>query len=176
MKKITYLLTAQEIEELAKLAKKNLESLKRGYAKAPSNYGNQSIDALLPAWKEIAKVKAIFQQMEKDGVATVTREPDSYFTFADHCGDCFDPEINNDIDPDELATQRKRELARFNRNGAWYHTLYVLGEEMDSIAGFVGKDFYGSGYDIDFYAKALKGIEQKLPDYHAALIDAVNAI
>ena len=176
MKNITYTLPANEQVNLVEAVKSIYEKFAACYHKNPERYGNMSINALQAMWLETAKAQGIFQQLEKDGIAHILQTRDAYFTFSDHAGDMFDPEVNNDIDPEELKTQRRRELARFNRNGVWYHTLMVFGKELDSIGGFVGKDFYGSGYDTDFYATALENIRKQLPDYHSELIDAVSLI
>ena len=46
--------------------------------------------------------------------------------------------------------------------------LNVLSNEMayeEAIGGFVGSDFYGSGYDNDFYRTAIESIKKQLPEY-----------
>lgn len=50
--------------------------------------------------------------------------------------------------------------------------LVVDGDELDCIDGFVGDDFYGSGYDEEFYATAIEHLESNYPDYFADLRDA----
>ncbi len=176
MKNITYTLTKNEKVDLTATVKKIFDQHTAMYHKNPQRFGNISVQSLESMWLEAAKAKGIFQQLEKDGVSIITRDSDQYYTFADHEGDMFDPDINNNIDPEELKTQRRRELGRFNRNGVWCHTLFVLGEEIECMGGFVGKDFYGSGYDSDFYASALKTIEKALPQYYTELIEAVSLI
>ena len=173
MKQVNYTVTPEEQEQLKTYISKIIAGFRLSYDKNPERYGS-TVETLLPAWQEVARAKAIFEQLEKDGVATITREKDDFFTFADWAGDCFDPDINNNVPAEELKTQRKRALARFNRNGVWYHTLYVLGEELDAIGGFVGKDFNGSGYDTDFFASALKKVGEELPDYYSQLIAATS--
>ncbi len=176
MKNITYTLTESEKVDLVDTIKQIFEKQVTLYHANAERFGNISVQSLESMWLETSKAKGIFQQLEKDGIATITREADQYYTFADHAGDMFNPDINDDIDPEELKTQRLRELGRFNRSGVWYHTLFVLGEEIDTIGGFVGKDFYGSGYDSDFYASALKTIEETLPQYFAELVEAVSLV
>ncbi|UTQ72830.1 hypothetical protein [Vibrio phage vB_VpS_CC6] len=137
---------------------RELQKQKDRYAANPDLYGKQTEESLLPRWIDNAYSKAVFKQLEVDGLAHINKESDSFYSFADHAGDCFDPEVNKDIDPAELKRQRKNELARFNRQGVYYHELIVLGETLGSIGGFVGNDFYGSGYDIDFYNTAITHI------------------
>ncbi|UCW44093.1 hypothetical protein [Vibrio phage F23s1] len=137
---------------------RELQKQKDRYAANPDLYGKQTEESLIQRWIDNAYSKAVFQQLERDGLARINKETDSFYSFADHAGDCFDPEVNKDIDPAELKRQRKNELARFNRQGVYYHELIVLGETLGSIGGFVGNDFYGSGYDIDFYNTAINHI------------------
>jgi len=98
--------------------------------------------------------KALFNLFVNDGLANITKEADEYYTFEDHAGECFCPIVNTEISPAELKRQEKKERARFNRKGCFAMTLYILGNEVGSIGGFVGNDFYGSGYDNDFYNQA----------------------
>ena len=176
MKKITYTLTLAEQTALVKAAQINLELCQASYSRNPERYGNQPVNGLQSVWLETSKLKAIFAQLESDGIATVRKERDEFYTFADHAGDVFDPEVNDDIDPEELQTQCRRERARFNRAGTWFHSLNVLGNELDSMGGFVGNDFNGSGYDIDFYASALQQVQNALPEYHDELVAALSSI
>ncbi len=176
MKNVSYTLTLAEKTELINAAQANLEMCQASFAKHPERYGNQPVNGLQSVWLEISKLKAIFAQLENDGIATIRKERDEFYTFADHAGDLFNPEVNNNIDPEELKTQRRRELARFNRAGTWFYSLNVLGNELDSMGGFVGNDFNGSGYDIDFYASALQEVQNVLPEYHDELAAALSNI
>ncbi len=176
MKIITYTLTLAEKTELVKAAQINLELCQASYSKNPERYGNQPVNGLQNAWLETSKLKAIFAQLKNDGIATIRKERDEFYTFADHAGDMYDPEVNDDIHPEELKTQRRRELARFNRAGVWFYTLNVLGNELDSMGGFVGNDFCSSGYVIDFYASALQEVQSALPEYYDELVAALSNI
>ena len=116
-------------------------------------------------WHKLAVWQALFEQAKKDGLASIEKLPDSYYSFKDHEGDCFNPEVNPDIDPAQLKRDRAKEQRRFHRQGAFYHTLWVAGEYLDGISGFVGDDFYGSGYDDEFYRTAVEKINELHPDY-----------
>jgi len=98
--------------------------------------------------------KALFNLFVNDGLANITKEVCGFYTFEDHAGECFCPIVNDNLSPAELKRQEKKERARFNRQGCFAMTLYILGNKVDSIGGFVGNDFYGSGYDNDFYTQA----------------------
>ncbi len=173
MKQVIFTLSAEEKIILATAAQSYFDDMQCAYTNKPANY-NQPVENLVPMWREVAKAKAIFQQLVSDGVASISKQPDVTLTFADHAGDMFDPDINDNIDPEDLETERRRAMARFNRAGAWYHTLTVLDKELDSIGGFVGDDFKDSGYDTEFHAAALAEVEQQLPDYYFQLIDALS--
>jgi len=77
----------------------------------------------------------------------------------------FCPNTNPEINGDELKRQERNERARMNKQGAWFFTLVVKNEDLDSIGGFVGNDFYGSGYDTDFYRGALMQVKDTHPEY-----------
>jgi hypothetical protein len=47
--------------------------------------------------------------------------------------------------------------------------LTVECRNVDSIGGFLGNDFYGSGYDNDFYRSAINLVPEAHPDYIAAM-------
>lgn len=94
------------------------------------------------------------------GLLKIEQVEDSLTTFADLCGDCFCPLTNPDIDPAELARQKRAYRARVARQGIHGAVLFTRARpcaewvESDSIFGFVGSDFIGSGYDGDFLASA----------------------
>lgn len=144
---------------------KAIGKLQNAYDNDRERFGSQSLLLLKKAWCQTAVDEAIFKLLEQDGLACISKERDDYYTFSDHEGDCFNPEVNSNIDPEQLKKERKREMARFNRQGVWYHSLVVMGEHQDSIGGFVGNDFYGSGYDNDFYHTAIEKVAEQYPEY-----------
>lgn len=155
MKTVTYSINKLDVMHVAHPV--GIASLSKNYddyANHPEWFGGRDLNELKALWLETAVSVACFEVLKRDGLALIQKKEDNFYTFADHEGDCFDPSVNSDISPEELKRQRKRERARFNRQGVWYHTLVVLHEERDSIGGFVGDDFYCSGYDTDFYNQA----------------------
>jgi len=94
------------------------------------------------------------------GLLKIEQVEDSVTTFADLCGDCFCPVTNPDIDPETLTRQKRAFRARVARQGVHGAVLFTRARpcdewsESDSIFGFVGSDFIGSGYDSDFLASA----------------------
>ena len=164
MKTTTYSISPEEKQALNKSVKQYLSSLARKFADNPSGF-SQSSDALIPVWVDLAHNKAIFEQVTRDGLATISKSLDPYYTFADHAGDTFCPMTNHDICPKELKRQERKARARLSKQGAFYMELTVLGEVEDASGGFVGNDFYGSGYDNDFYRCAIEILSEAMPDY-----------
>ncbi|AFV81336.1 hypothetical protein F862_gp104 [Vibrio phage vB_VpaS_MAR10] len=169
----TVKITNSDLVSIRSKFDRELEKQKRRFQAKPEQYGSRTEEDLLPLWIDNAYCKALFKQLEFDGLATITKETDSFYTFADHAGDCYNAEANPDIDPAELRRQRKNELARFNRQGVYYHELLIDGESFGSIGGFVGNDFYGSGYDIDFYKTAITEIGNR---YGAGFLPTLDQI
>ncbi len=175
MRQVIFTLSAEEKIKLATAAQGFFDDMQCAYTTNPVNY-NSPVENLVPMWREVAKSKAIFQQLVNDGIASIRKQPDRSLTFDAHARDAFQQNSDDNIHPEDLDTKRRREMARFNREGAWYHTLTVLDNELDSMGGFVGNDFNSSGLNIEFYALALTEVEKQLPDYHFQLINAVNDI
>lgn len=140
MKTTSYFISAKDEASIHHLQNKYVAEHEADYAENPTHYGSRSIDELRELWKHNGGVHGIFTVLENDGLAAIDREPDHFYTFSDHAGDCFDPEVNSDIEPTELKRQEKRERGRFRRQGAWCYSLRVLGREPEHgiIGGFVG--------------------------------------
>ena len=172
MKTVDYSVSIIDRATVLQVQNTYMAKCEEAYKEAPHCFGNRSIESLRELWKSNGGYEGMFTVIERDGLAYIAKEEDAYYTFADHAGDCFDPTVNTDIDPEELKRQERRERARMSRQGAWYHTLHVDGVEGDCIGGFVGNDFYGSGYDTDFYAEAVNQLKSKYPTYIAELMEA----
>ena len=172
MKTITYSVSNDDVNFLVDTASKAYCKDVKAYEANPHRWGKQDKSGVLAMFKYQAQIFATFALFERDGIAAITKETDEFYAFADHKGDTFCPVTNPDIDSDELKRQERRERARFNRQGVHFHTLVVDGFDCDSIGGFVGNDFYGSGYDYDFYNDAIK----KISSTHADYIEAINNV
>lgn len=123
----------------------------------------------------------VFKHFEYKNLVRLVPEPDDLPTD-DLFGNCFD-ECHADTIPGglrELRAQEKRALDRVNEDGQRFiHTDYLrVGyasqdpdgwHQADGIGGFVGDDFYGSGYEPDLYRSALEGLFEsrggRLPEY-----------
>jgi hypothetical protein len=106
-----------------------------------------------------AGVEMVFNQLRECGWVDIQDEPDDLF-YDDLFGDCYDPVVNNDINPNVLAKQEAAAIEQINNDGVWVTVAKYRDpteyeddrewHETDSCGGFVGGDFWGSGYDIDF--------------------------
>lgn len=172
MKTVQLSVSETDIAEIKAIQAKYVKKTTDYYNEHPTHFIRRPFDELAKVWHYNGGLEGVFSVIKNDGLATISKERDAYYSFADHAGDCFDPTVNTDIAPEELKRQEKRELARFNRQGVWYHTLSVEGKEIDdcSIGGFVGNDLYGSGYDLDFYRAAIDELRSKHSDYIATLL------
>lgn len=173
MKTITYSLSQDDKTTLGERVKFLIKSELEKYNKNPKHYNTRSLDLLKMSWQKIAIVQACFELFERDGLAHIEKWDDETYELDHLLGDCFCPIANPDIDPAELKRQKRNYLARINRQGVHGHTLHVLGNELDSIGGFVGNDFYGSGYDVDFYNAAFNTLRDNhdTREYIANIID-----
>lgn len=142
------------------------------FAKNPQWYGEKTDRELAPQWRQNAIKFAAFEQLKRDGIASIEKIADEFYNFDDLCGDCFDPNLNPDIDPAELRKQKNNYKQRCKKSGVWIMELMINGESFGSIGGFVGNDFYGSGYDTDFYTTAIKACES-IQNHYAAQIMSV---
>ena len=107
-----------------------------------------------------------FERLEKLGLVRFRIEPDDYFTVEDLEGDCYNPSVNPDIDPDQLAEERNEFVDRINREGV----VGIIGEyrsnngweHADSCWGFVGNDYIDSGYDDDIKTNTVDQLRESI--------------
>ena len=123
-----------------------------------------------PKWVENAVLEAVFSIFVKDGLASISKEEDKLASVTELCGDMFNPEVNPDIEASRLKSDERKFKQSIYRKGVWIHELLVMGESLDVIGGFVGDDFYGSGYDNDYYRVAIAGIKHAHPKYVSDLL------
>ena len=168
MKTTTYTVSQKDENNIAVNYAESLSKMVRAFDKNPERYGKKTSIELRPNWVKLATEHAIFQQLVLDGLASIEKIADADTTFADTAGDCFNPDIC-DMPADELKRQERNARARFNRLGCFGFSLQVKGLDTESIWGFVGDDFYGSGYDSDFYYSAIADLETIEPAYIARL-------
>jgi len=113
------------------------------------------------------------------GMFRVVLVEDETYSFEDLCGDMYNPEANPDVDVTVLARQKRAYRARVNRDGVYGSLAQVrntptgLWVTVESIWGFVGEDFIGSGYESDFIENASEWLftNLDLPKLQAAFKD-----
>ena len=101
-----------------------------------------------------------------DSRVRIVAMPDDHCRMDDLKGDCFDPRVNSNINPNRLAREEREFEERVAREGVWgFRAEYWNGSEWieaDSVWGFVGDDFADSCYDDDLMRSALDGLAQCL--------------
>lgn len=121
----------------------------------------ESRDRAVDAWRRVRVARAFAQHElssdrdpvygESIGAVRIRHVPDDSACLDDLLGDVPDTGWGK--------RYRKEQTERVNRDGAWGAVAEVWnGEkwiETDSIWGFIGDDFKGSGYDVDLMRSAL---------------------
>ncbi len=107
------------------------------------------------------------------GKIRVIREEYDHVHLSDICGDLFEP--NQDIPIEQLTRDRKEFVSRVNSSGVWlYVAEYWNGREWlhgDCIGGFIGYDFFGSGYESDLMKSALTEYNDQTLDEDGFVVD-----
>ena len=165
MKTTIYTINQKDITAMLADYKTALAASRAAYHKQPEHYGGKTSKELEPVWRNLACNLAKFHQLRRDGLARIDKVEDEFTTFEDISGDSYNPEVNNNIEPALLKSQEIAALRRFNKQGAFGYILSVEDKELSSIWGFVGNDFYGSGYDSEYYCEAIEQITKTRPEY-----------
>lgn len=130
----------------------------------------------------------LFRNLYLLGLVRLNMVDDPSYTFADLCGDTYNPEVNTDIDPAQLAKEKAAFRRRVNREGVHGVLLEVRtspaaewegvpGNVVDSIWGFVGLDFLGSGYEGDMIQAAIDwAADNVAPGYIRRCADLVEKL
>jgi len=129
-------------------------------------------------------VRYAFIALQELGLVVLRGEPDDWGSYDDLAGDCYDPEANPDINPNVLKKQEEAFRRRIDEEGVYvYSSAYLLPdgttEQADIIGGFVGDDFFGSGYESQVMEAALDGVAvvfgvPKYADCTPAITDATE--
>jgi hypothetical protein len=130
-------------------------------------------------FQRTAEIAAVFDSFYKLDLVATDSQPDD-LPFDDLYGDGYD-ESHADTIPGgmrELNAQRKAAERRLEDEGHWvmFAVFNASNDDgtpdwhtADSIGGFVGEDFWGSGYEDDLRLASLDGLFDhyggKLPDY-----------
>jgi hypothetical protein len=101
-----------------------------------------------------------------DSRVRIVAMPDHICGMDDLKGDSFNPDVNDDINPNRLAREEREFEELVASEGVWgFRADYWNGVEWietDSVWGFVGDDFIGSNYDDDLIESALDGLSKCL--------------
>lgn len=96
-------------------------------------------------------------------------------SYSELAGDIFTPEVHDSIDPAQLKREEKAFKARIRNSGQWLYQSWYWGgrswNRSDSIGGFVGWDFMGSGYELQVMDEALTEYNQQPLDAAGFVID-----
>lgn len=111
----------------------------------------------------------------KQGKIRLRATEDNYYCIKSILGDLFSPYENPEICPKLLLKQEKAYKAKVYRNKVWtMYGEYWTGREWiecDSIGGFVGNDFFGSGYEMQVLGQALDNYNSQQLDRAGYVID-----
>lgn len=112
-----------------------------------------------------AEIETVYEWFAYEDLVDIKYEPDDCTSMDDLVGDMFD-ESHADTIPGGLRTlrqQRKDFELRVEMDGVWvmdavFYKTDGTPETADSIGGFVGEDFWGSGYEEELMLAALAGL------------------
>jgi hypothetical protein len=175
MKHVTYTAGTEDFDLIKLAMRKHFKQCEANYTKNPDRYGDTPLNSLKSRWADNSELKALFEVFQKDGLASISKESDSFCSMSDLKGDLFKPDLHV-IDQKELKRQERNFERRVYRNGVHFHRLVVMCKDVDAIGGFVANDFYGSGYDSEFYNQALALIEVSHPTYTKELMQKAGVI
>jgi hypothetical protein len=121
-----------------------------------------------------AEIRWALDRFKEQRLVAIHENPDD-LSFDDLHGDTFDVTIDHGINVNVVRKQRAEAMDRLEQEGQWAMEAVFRdpGEDgwhsADSIGGFVGEDFWGSGYEDDLRIAALEALFNhyggKLPDY-----------
>lgn len=116
----------------------------------------------------------------KQGKIRITRVTDDDSSFDDLSGDIFNEEVNSDIAPIQLRKEASSFKRRMREQGVWtMWSEYWTGREWENlegvdhncIGGFVGNDFFGSGYELQLMEDALTAYNKQELDQNGFVVD-----
>ncbi|ELP6118895.1 TPA: hypothetical protein I7730_15675 [Vibrio vulnificus] len=180
MKITSYELHAQDVDLMTQTATGIFEDLLNNHQKNPKAYGNKRVEDLLPHWVMIANTRAISAVLTRDGLISIEKTDDLYTKFSDIEGDTFNPQVNPDVCKCVLKQERRKEQARASRQGINVFTVYAEDQEVASMGGFIGDDFFTSYEDIQPLDEAITALANSPTDgvrkYMSSLFNHAKAI
>jgi hypothetical protein len=102
-------------------------------------------------------------EIYQKGLYRILEVLDEYATLKDLKGDCFDPEVNDDIHPNVLQRDEAAFEQEVEQEGVYGYILEVWNasvgmgwEQVDSCWGFVGRYEDYKHYIVDEFKDAIK--------------------
>lgn len=124
--------------------------------------------------------QAAAEYIMRHDLASITKEPDDYVNFEYLEGDMFCPVTNSNIDPVQLKKEKAAYRRKVKKEGVWVMKLELHelegNDNPDYIGGFVGDDFYGSGYDTDWYTRIIASACDTAKVSNPSLLEFGNTI
>lgn len=94
--------------------------------------------------------------VEQKGSIRLIKEVDDAYNLSDLKGDTYVVKFHPEISPEKIRKEELEFEQRVETEGVWFYSLESWDSaidggwiHIDSIGGFVGDDFTGSGYDTE---------------------------
>lgn len=152
------------MNDLQRLAQEDLRSNMKDAIAGHYSYATTRLPVVWRYTIDRRAISMVYNELSRLSAAAIITESDD-LSFDDLFGDAFDA-CHAETLPGgwrELEAQRKRAAQRLQDEGQWCFTAKakVPNEHwvvVDSIGGFVGDDFIGSGYDSDLKEAAISHV------------------
>ena len=162
-------LSANDIHTLAANVNAFKETIRKRAKKIPKGYGNTPTERTAKI-NAMARTQALYTLLANHDLAAIEKIEDDR-SASEFANDLFSADNHPDMHPSTLSRQRNALEKRVEEVGLFTVELIVNGESISAIGGFVGDDFYGSGYDDDFYREAI----ELLSDEYKNFIESAQA-
>lgn len=163
-------LSANDIHTLAANVNAFKETIRKRAKKIPKGYGNTPTERTAKI-NAMARTQALYTLLANHDLAAIEKIEDDR-SASEFANDLFSSDNHPDMHPSTLSRQRNALEKRVEEVGLFTVELIVNGESISAIGGFVGDDFYGSGYDDDFYREAI----ELLSDEYKNFIESAQAV
>lgn len=163
-------LSASNIRTLAANVNTFKETIRKRKNKTPRGYGKTPTERTARV-NAMARTQALFTLLADHGLARIEKFADDR-SASEFANEFYTPSHHPDMHPSTLSRQRNALEKKIEKVGLFTMELIVNSESVRTLGGFIGDDFYGSGYDDDFYREA---IEMLTPE-HKDFIESARAV
>lgn len=123
-----------------------------------------------------------FRCLEAQGLVRITVEREDTYDLDELKGDAYKPEVADHISPEELRAQEKEFEAQVADEGVWHVGSKAWDprpgqgfvDSGESIGGFVGGQFWGSGYEAQVMQAAIDKARELNPGEVERLLGPVD--